>query len=509
MSVKPRKSKSHAPAKLELRPLTHPEIRAIVLGIMLAMFLGALDQTIVATALPTIGRHFANLGDLAWVVTAYLLTATAVTPLYGKLSDIHGRRVMMLIAIVVFVAGSLICAMAPSMTALVLGRAVQGAGGGGLMALAQTIIADIVSPRERGRYQGYIGAVFATSSIGGPVLGGFLTEHLDWSLIFWINLPLGLAALGMTSNVLKRVPYHPRRHRLDVIGALLMTAAAVALLLALSWGGRWFDWVSPQFGALLLASAILWGLFAWRLVATVEPFLPLAVLGNPVVRCAALAGACAMATLVGMTIFVPLYFEVVLHLSASQSGMALIPLMGATVALSTVTGRLLMHMTHYKRLALAGLMLAILALAALAIWPASMPTALVLALLTLIGSGLGTLFPISTVCMQNAVTQHQMGVATGAANFFRSLFSALVVAVLGAIVLGGLGGVTGMSIEMLARAASANELSFAFRFVYMACALVLAFGMAFLISMEERVLKGPSTQAAVAPTAPATPIPAE
>src|SRR5450830_1756308 len=401
MTAKAKKSKARAPA--QPRPLTHPEVRAIVLGIMLGMFLGALDQTIVATALPTIGRHFGNLDDLSWVVTAYLLTGTASTPLYGKLSDIHGRRAVMLAAIGIFIAGSLACALARNMTALVLGRALQGLGGGGLMALAQTIIADIVSPRERGRYQGYIGAVFAASSVGGPVLGGFLTEHLDWSLIFWINLPLGLAALGMTANVLKLVPFHPRKHRLDVIGALLMTTAAVALLLALSWGGRWFDWISAPFGALLLASAILWGLFAWRLVATAEPFLPLAVLGTPVVRCAALAGACAMATLVGMTIFVPLYFEVVLHLSASQSGMALIPLMGATVALSTVTGRLLMHMTHYKRLALAGLTLALLSLAVLAIWPASLPTVLVLALLTLIGSGLGTLFPISTVCMQNAV----------------------------------------------------------------------------------------------------------
>jgi len=167
-----------------------------------------------------------------------------------------------------------------------------------------------------------------------------------------------------------------------------------------------------------------------------------------------------------------------------------------------------MHMTHYKRLALAGLTLALLSLAALAIWPASLPTALVLVLLTLIGSGLGTLFPISTVCMQNAVTQHQMGVATGAANFFRSLFSALVVAVLGAIVLGGLGGVTGMSVEMLARSASAPELAYAFRFVFMACALVLAFGMAFLISMEERPLRGPPSQGAEAPSGPATPIPA-
>src|SRR6185436_11408447 len=508
---KPRPRPTKADSQTELRALTHPEIRTIVLGIMLAMFLGALDQTIVATALPTIGRHFRDLGDLSWVVTAYLLTGTAVTPLYGKLADIHGRRVMMLTAIGIFVVGSVACALAPSMTALVLARAVQGLGGGGLMALAQTIIADSVSPRERGGYQRYSGAVFAASSIGGPVLGGFLTEHIDWSLIFWINLPLGLVALGMTASVLRRVPFRPRKHRLDIIGAVLMMSAAIALLLALSWGGRRFEWISPQTGALLLISAILWGLFAWRLVSTREPFLPLAVLANPVVRCATLAGACNMGTLVGMTIFVPLYFETVLHLSASQSGLALIPLMAATVTFSTITGRMMTHVVHYKRVSLIGLMISILSLAPLAIWPDSMPTILVLLLLLVIGAGLGTVFPISTVCMQNAVSRSQMGIATGAANFFRALFSALVVAVLGAIVLGGLGGVTGMSVEMLARTASAPELAYAFRFVFLACALVLSFGMAFLISMEERPLRGPSppSQAATAPTAPATPIPAE
>src|SRR3974390_2698400 len=510
MSAKSTRSRPRTgKGELESRRLSHSEVRSIVLGIMLAMFLGALDQTIVATALPTIGRHFGNLDDLSWVVTAYLLTGTASTPLYGKLSDIHGRRVLMLTAIGIFVAGSIACALAPSMLALVFGRALQGLGGGGLMALAQTIIADIVSPRERGRYQGYIGAVFASSSVGGPVLGGFLTEHLDWSLIFWINLPLGLAALSMTSNVLRLVPFHPRKHRLDIGGAGLMMAASVALLLALSWGGRRYDWISGPIGTLLLSSAVLWGLFAWRLVTTREPFLPLAVLGNPVVRCAALAGSCNMGVLVGMTIFVPLYFEVVLHLSASESGLALIPLMGATVAISTLTGRLMMHVEHYKGMPLIGLPPAVLALGALAIWPSEMPTVLVLLLLTLIGAGLGTVFPVSTGCMQNAVTRAQMGIATGAANFFRALFSALVVAVLGAIVLGGLGGVTGMSVEMLARAASAHELSFAFRFVFLACALVLSFGMAFLIAMEQRPLKGPPTQAAEAPTAPATPIPAE
>src|SRR5215470_12637905 len=377
---KPRPIKSGASP--EVPALTHPEIRAIVLGIMLAMFLGALDQTIVATALPTIGRHFGNIDDLSWVVTAYLLTGTAVTPLYGKLADIHGRRVMMLTAIGIFVVGSVACALAPSMTALV-----------------QTIIADIVSPLERGRYQGYIGAVFAASSIGGPVLGGFLTEHINWSLIFWINLPLGLVALGMTSSVLRRVPFRPRKHRLDIIGAVLMMSAAIALLLALSWGGRRFEWISPQIGVLLLVSAILWGLFAWQLMTTREPFLPLAVLGNPVVRCATLAGACNMGTLVGMTIFVPLYFETVLHLSASQSGLALIPLMAATVTFSTITGRMMTYVAHYKRVSLIGLSLAILCLVPLEIWPASTPTALVLLLLLVIGAGLGTVFPVSTVCM--------------------------------------------------------------------------------------------------------------
>jgi EmrB/QacA subfamily drug resistance transporter len=509
-AAKAKPSKPHAPHP-EPRALSHPEIKKIVLGIMLTMFLGALDQTIVATALPTIGRHFINLDDLAWVVTAYLITGTAVTPLYGKLSDIYGRRVLMLAAIGIFIAGSIACAMAPSMTALVVARGLQGLGGGGLMALAQTIIADIVSPRERGRYQGYIGAVFAVSSVGGPVLGGFLTEHLDWSLIFWINLPLGLIALGMTSNVLKLVPFHARKHRLDLIGAGLMMTAAVALLLALSWGGRRFEWISAEIGALFLSSAVLWGLFAWRLIKAEEPFLPLSVLGNPVVRCAALAGACNMGTLVGMTIFVPLYFEVVLHLSASQSGMGLIPLMGATVVSSTLAGRAMMHVEHYKRMPLIGLTVAILALVPLSIWPGTMPLVPVLLLMTVVGSGLGTMFPVSTVALQNAVARSQMGIATGAANFFRALFSALVVAILGAIVLGGLGGGAGMSVDMLARAASAHELAYAFRFVFLACALVLAFGMAFLIAMEEKPLKGPTppSEGAIAPTAPATPIPSQ
>jgi len=472
-------------------PLTHKQVARIVQGITLAMFLGALDQTIVATALPTIGRHFNNAEDLAWVVTAYLLTGTAATPLLGKLSDMYGRRVVMLSAVVIFVAGSVACALAPSMTALILARAFQGFGGGALIALAQTVIADIVSPRERGRYQGYIAAVFAVSSVGGPVLGGILTEYIDWSLIFWINVPLGALALAMTWHMLKLVPFHKRDHELDAIGAALMMLASVALLLALSSGGARYPWLSVEIAALVAASLALWALFALRLTRAAEPFLPLNILGNKVMRSATLAGACSMGTLVGLTIFMPLYFESMMGLTATQSGLALIPMLGATTFAATVTGGALAQVKHYKRIPIVGNIAGMAALAVLAIWPDGLGLIGVLALTSVAGFSFGMVFPVSTVCMQNAVAPPQMGIATGAANFFRALMSALVVAILGAIVLGGLGGAAGASVEMLARSASAQDLALAFRLVFAACAAVLACGFGFIIALEELPLRGP------------------
>jgi Na+/melibiose symporter-like transporter len=304
------------------------------------------------------------------------------------------------------------------------------------------------------------------------------------------------------------VPHRPRRHRLDLIGAALMMSGAVLLLLALTWGGRRFEWISLPIGALLIGSALAWALFAWRLVAAQEPFLPLAVLANPVVRCAALAGACGMGALVGMTIFVPLYFEVVLQLSASQSGLALIPLMGGTVTAATVAGKAMSHISRYKRMGLAGFFEAMLALSTLAIWPGTMPTALVIVMLAIAGLGIGMVFPITTVAMQNAVTSAQMGIATGASNFFRSLMSSVVVAVLGAIIIGGLDGAGGVAVESLAQAAAGHDLVIAFRFVFMAVVLVLAFGLCFLIAMEEKPLRGPAAAAPVGETgAPAAPTP--
>jgi EmrB/QacA subfamily drug resistance transporter len=495
------------------RPLSHIEIRGIVFGVMLALFLAALDQTIVATALPTIGRNFGEIENLSWVVTAYLLTGTAVTPLYGKLSDIHGRRAMLLVGILIFVAGSVACALAPSMTALILGRALQGLGGGGLISLVQTIIADVVSPRERGRYMAYIGTVFATASVGGPVLGGVLAQHLHWTLIFWINVPLGFAALAMSYSRLKRLPRHDRPHKLDIIGAVLMMAAAVLMLLALTWGGTRYPWASTPILSLVTGSAVLWALFAWRLATAPEPFLPLAVLANPVVRYGSAAATCAMGTLIGLTIFVPLYFEAVLRLLADQSGLALIPLMGATVIASTLTGRAMAKVRHYKRMPLSGLSLAIAGMTGLALWPQGLPFWLSALLLACTGAGIGAVFPVATISVQNAVTPHQLGTATAAMNFFRSLGGATMVAAFGAIVLGGVGVAAGSGhgIESLVAAARASgaDLASVFRWVFAAAAAILAVGLVFVILLEERTLRS-AIPVQTDPLAPAaTAVPAE
>src|SRR5262245_64171614 len=284
---------------------THAEIRDIVLGLVLAMFLAALNQTIVATAMPTIGRLFDDFENLSWIVTAYLLTSTAVAPLYGKLSDMYGRRTMMLTGIGVFMLGSLICALAPNMILLVFGRGVQGLGGGGILPVAQSILADVIAPRARGRWQAYMGSVWVSAGALGPVLGGVLSEHFHWSLVFWVNLPLGIAAALMTQRRLKNLPPHDRPHRLDLAGAVLLMAAAIPLLLALTWGGGRFAWSSSVIIGLMVSSLLLSFAFSLRLMRAPEPFLPLPVLANPVMRWGTAATSFAMGTSIGLTIFVP------------------------------------------------------------------------------------------------------------------------------------------------------------------------------------------------------------
>jgi EmrB/QacA subfamily drug resistance transporter len=467
------------------------EIRTILIGVVLAMFLGALDQTIVVTALPTIGRDLGNVQSLSWVVTAYLLTSTAVTPLYGKLSDIHGRRVTLLVAISLFLIGSVACALAPDIYFLIAARAFQGLGGGALISLGQTIIGDVVPPRERGRYQAYFAAIFTTSSILGPVLGGLIAEYLHWSFIFWINLPLGLAAYLLTSRVLKLLPRNEQPHRLDFVGAGVMLAATLSLLLALTWGGSTYPWGSVEIIGLLAASVVGWALFGVRLATAAEPFIPLAVLANSVVRNGVGTMFFAVGALIALSVFMPLYFEAVLGLTAAGSGMALIALMGGAVTGATISGRIMVRHEHYKNAAVAGLALATMVTAVLAVWPASLSFAGIEIVLAIIGIGIGTVFPIVTTAVQNAVPLRQLGTTTGVLNFFRSLGGAILVPALSAVFLAAAAASDHASIQtvILEGARNGVDLAHVFTGVFAGAAVALFLAFAFQVAMKELPLR--------------------
>src|SRR5262245_13260039 len=487
--------------------MSHAEVRTIFFGLMLAAFLAALNQTIIATALPTIGRYFGDFENLSWIVTAYLLTSTAVAPLYGKLSDIWGRRAMILASIGLFVAGSAAAAAAPDMTWLILGRGLQGIGGGGILPLCQSVIADVVAPRERGRYQAYMGVVWVTSGVFGPVVGGMMAEHLHWSLIFWLNVPLALGAALLTHIYLKRIPRHDRRHKLDLLGAVLMMASCIPVLLALTWGGTLYAWTSAPILGLIAASLVLSALFGWRLATAAEPFLPLTVLNNPVMRMGTASASLAMGVQIGLTIVMPMYFEVAHKLTATESGIALIPI-ALTTPGSLLAGQAMLYWKHYKRAPVIGLVLALFALVFLIASPA-MPLSYSIALMGVVGTAIGLVFPVTTVSIQNAVPHHQMGIAMGALNFFRSLASAFIVAVLGAILLAGIGvgaNRAGRAVSVIETVSAAGPgAALTFRWVFLAAFVFLTLSLIFLLLMEERPLRGSVVPAETTPR----PVPAE
>jgi EmrB/QacA subfamily drug resistance transporter len=502
---KPAESHSHA-------PLNKAHVRSIFYGLMLAMFLSALNQTIVATALPTIGRDFGDFENLSWVIIAYLLSSTVVSPLYGKLSDIHGRRAMMLVALGLFIAGSVMSAAAPTMGLLIAGRTLQGIGGGGIVPLTQTTIADMITPRERGRYQAYMGTSWIVAGVAGPALGGVIAEHWHWSVIFWLNVPLGLLAVLLTHRAMKRLPRHERPHQLDIVGAVVMIAAATLFLIMLTSGGTRVPWMSPMILALAAASLALGLAFVWWLSRAGEPFLPLTVLQNPVMRAGTAATSWMMGAVLGLTIYMPLYFQVVHKLSATDAGIALIPIVLMTTPGSMLSGRSMMYLRRYKVSAIAGASLAIASVTALVIWPGMSLSGVVVAL-TLIGFGAGTVYPVATVSIQNAVPMHQIGTATGAMNFFRALASTLAVAIMGAILLGALGATperAGAGVERLVESAGAAgiDLAAVFRWVFVAADIFLVAALAAVLVMEQRPLRGPASSATPVPSEP-PPAPAE
>ena len=470
-------------------PLSKQEIGSIMAGLMVAMFPGALDATIIGPAMPTIGRELGDIEHLPWIVTAYLLVSTAVTPLYGKLSDIHGRRIMLLWAIGLFAAGSVFCALAPSMILLALARALQAVGGGGLVSLAMTIVGDIVPPRERPKYQIYTSIMWTTSSLLGPVLGGFFADRWHWSLIFWINLPLCLAVLLMTNTKLKLVPRHERPHALDFAGAALLVVASVLIQLVLSWGGTRYPWSSPTILGLLLAAIVAVGLFVWRLRTASEPLIPLTLLSNRIVLTASSAVGVTMGMFVGLTIYVPIYFESILGLSATASGLGLLPLMVCTTIGAMTAGRVMSRMRHYKLVPMIGLLLAAIALIPIFLQPVGLSVLSIELLFALVSIGVGAVFPVTTVSVQNAVAVHELGTATALITFMRNLGGAAGVAIFGTIVIGGAGHLP----DVAAHAATASGAGGAdyvnhFRFIFLAGSAGFLIAFAVLSQMEERPL---------------------
>src|SRR4030081_1379036 len=428
---------SDSPPMAPRAPLTQSEVRTILMSLMLTMFLAALDQPIVATAPPTIGRQFHDVSNLSWVIPAYLRASTAVAPVFGTLSDIYGRRAMIITALSLFVAGSILCALAPNMPVLILARGLQGLGGGGIMPIVQTVISDVVTPRERGQYQAYFSGVWVAAGIGGPILGGVFAEHLHWSMIFWINVPLGLGSLAMLLPKMGKIPVFHRRRKVDWLGGVLLMAAAVAFMLVLTWGGNRYLWLSPTILAMVGSSVALALAFVWHARNAEEPFLPLPLLGGTVVPYAILAGSCALGAMLGLTVHLPLYYEAVYHLSASEAGLGLVSAAAISTCGAAIAGRTMARAKHYKRVAIIGTASAALVGCALAL--TTLPLWALLTLLSVFALGLGTVFPVSVVSLQNSVARSQVGTVTGAMNFFRALMASFSVAAFSAILLMALG----------------------------------------------------------------------
>ena len=415
-------------------PLPHAEVRAIILGLMLALLLGALDQTIVAVSLPSISSELQGFEIVAWIISGYLVAATVITPIYGKLADLYGVRRMLSIAIGVFLIASIGCALAESMPQLVATRILQGLGGGGLIALAQTTIPQIVSLRERGRYQGYISGVYAIASVAGPVVGGLLTQHLSWRWVFWINLPLGAAAIFVSRRALMRLPV-PGRHRyIDFVGALLLSAGLAPLLIGITRIGQGVSWYSASSLALFLFSATMILFYLWHERRAREPILPIELFKIRNVALSAGLQFLIYFALIPLVALTPLRFETLTGIGADAAGLRLLPLTLAIPAGAFTAGRTMLATGRHKPLQLAGAILVPIALIGLT--PTGANTVIwISVMMALAGFSIGLQLPTALVAAQNAVPMEHMGTGTASIAFCRSLGGAIGIAVLSAFLI--------------------------------------------------------------------------
>ncbi|MGW5968893.1 DHA2 family efflux MFS transporter permease subunit [Streptomyces sp. NPDC055186] len=409
-------------------------IGALLLGLLLA----ALDQTIVATALPTIVSELGGLEHLSWVVTAYLLASTAATPLWGKLGDQYGRKRLFQLAILIFLLGSALCGTAQDMSQLIAFRALQGLGGGGLVVLSMAIVGDLVPPRERGKYQGMFGAVFGTTSVLGPLLGGLFTEHLSWRWVFYVNLPLGVVALAVIATVL-HIPRRSTRHVIDYLGTLLIASVATCLVLVASLGGTTWGWGSPQVVVLAVLGVVLAVVFVAVERRAAEPVLPLKLFRIRTFTLSVVISFIIGFAMFGALTYLPAFLQMVHGVSPTMSGVYMLPMVFGTLSASTVSGQIVSRTGRWKVFPIAGTAVTTVGLLLLHQLDEHSSTAVMSVFFLVFGLGLGLVMQVLVLIVQNAVSYQDLGVATSGSTFFRSIGASFGVAVYGTIFASGLG----------------------------------------------------------------------
>jgi EmrB/QacA subfamily drug resistance transporter len=408
------------------------DLAIVFSGLMLVMLLASLDQTIVSTALPTIVGDLGGLDHISWVVTAYLLAVTVVTPLYGRLGDLYGRRIVLQAALVIFLVGSALCGAAQNLDMLIAFRALQGLGGGGLMVSAQAAIGDVVTPRERGRYMGLFGAVFGLASVAGPLIGGFFTTHLSWRWIFYVNLPLGVLALAVLSMTLPSKSVRVD-HRIDYLGTALLAAGLSAIVLLTTLGGTTYAWDSAEIVGLGVAGVLLLGGFVLAERHAAEPVLPLRLFRNSVFSVTSAIGFVIGFALFGAITYLPLFLQIVNGASPTGSGLELLPLMAGLLITSIGSGALITRTGRYRPFPIAGTAVMIVGLYLLSLMDKSTSTATASLYMFVLGLGLGLVMQVLVLAVQNAVSYEDLGVATSGATMFRSIGGSIGTALLGAV----------------------------------------------------------------------------